>query len=136
VEIGEICLAEILSVPTNAAVGVYVRDVPLAFGPNVRVELAAELVAAVCAVPIATVTVPPPIVEVMTSVPEHEADPVGLPSVPVVGADVKAVPGVTTEIAAVTALLVTVIVPVAPDPPPPVTVNGYVPVPVQLSPLL
>ena len=65
----------------------------------------------------------------------QDAEPVGVPSVPVVGVDVNAVPFATTAIAAVTDPLVTVIVPVAPDPPPPVTVSGYVPVPVQLSPL-
>jgi hypothetical protein len=96
----------------------------LAFGPNVKVELAVDADALVCAVPMATVIVPPPIVEVMTSVPVHDADPVGVPSVPVVGADVKAVPGVTTAMAGVTAPPVTVIVPDAPEPPPPVTVSG------------
>ena len=139
VEIGVMAFALILIVPTKAAVGVYVSDVPLAFGPQIKVDDAALVDVPDCwaapAEPIATVIVPPPMVEVMASVPEQDADPVGVPRVPVVGVEVKAVPAVSTAMAAVTAPLVTVIVPVAPDPPPPVTVRGYVPVPVQLRPL-
>ena len=127
--------ALILIVPTKAAVGVYVSDVPLAFGPKVNVDDAVLADVPGCWVPIATVIVPPPVVDVMASVPVHDAEPVGVPNVPVVGVDVNAVPGVTTAIAGVTVPEVTVMVPVAPDPPPPVTVNGYVPVPVQLRPL-
>jgi hypothetical protein len=85
-EIGVIALAEILRVPTKAAVGVYVSDVPFAFGPNVSVEDAAEEVAAVCAVPMATVTVPPPRVEVSTAGPVQVKDP--LVTVAPVGATV------------------------------------------------
>jgi hypothetical protein len=85
IEIGVISFALTLIVPTKAAVGVYVSEVPLAFGPNVNVEDAALVVAAVCKVPMATVTVPPPIVEVSTagpvqvSVPLVTVAPVGVP---------------------------------------------------------
>jgi hypothetical protein len=64
----------------------------LAFGEKLYVELAALEEAEVCAVPTAPVMVPPPTVEVITRVPVQEALPVGVPNVPVVGADVKAVP--------------------------------------------
>ena len=70
-EIGVISFAETLSVPTNAAVGVYVRDVAADFNPAVVVDDAALEVTAVCVVPSPTVTVPPPMVEVNTAVPVH-----------------------------------------------------------------
>ena len=112
---------------------------PLAFGPWINVDDAVLADVPGCWVapagPIATVIVPPPVVDVMASVPVHDAEPVGVPNVPVVGVEVNAVPGVTTAIAGVTVPEVTVMVPVAPDPPPPVTVKGYVPVPVHLRPL-
>jgi hypothetical protein len=110
--------------PTNATVGVYVSEVPSARGEKLYIEVAALEEVEVCAVPIAPVMVPPPIIDVITKVPVHDALPVGVPNVPVVGAEVNAVPRVTTAMAAVTTPEVTVIVPVAPDPPPPVTVNG------------
>jgi hypothetical protein len=65
VVMGFIFFALIAIVPLKPAVGVYVSEVPFAFGLNVSVLLAAVLLAAVCAVPIATVTVPPPVLPVI-----------------------------------------------------------------------
>jgi len=85
-EIGVINFADTPTVPTKAAVGVKVSDVPSDLGPKVNVKDAAEEVVAVCAVPIATATVPPPSVEVSTAGPVQVSDP--LVTVAPVGATV------------------------------------------------
>jgi hypothetical protein len=65
VVMGLIFFALIAIVPLKAAVGVYVSEVPFACGLNVNMLLAAAVLVVVCAVPIATVTVPPPVLPVI-----------------------------------------------------------------------